>query len=170
MLHFAPEPFFRHLFSLRFGRYETADFAMKGVDHTVDLRQLPFADATYDFVFASHVLEHIPDDDKAISEIRRVLKPNGIAILPVPVIGEKTVEYPGPNPFECDHVRAPGMDYFARYERYFRKVEKICSDSLPEKYQVFVYENRSQWPTAECPLRPAMPGEKHGDVVPVCYV
>lgn len=170
MLHFAPEPFFRKIFSRRFGQYETADLSMKGVDHHVDLQQLPFADETYDFVFASHVLEHVPNDEKAIAEIRRILKPNGIAILPVPIVAEKTIEYPEPNPKEAYHVRAPGMDYFDRYERHFSHVERFSSDSLPKKYQLFVYENRRQWPTKECPLRPAMPGDKHSDVVPVCYV
>lgn len=170
MLHFAPEPFFREYFSKRFGQYESADLNMKDVDHNVDLQQLPFDSGSYDFVFASHVLEHIPDDEKAISEIRRVLKPNGIAILPVPIIAEQTVEYPEPNPHEDYHVRAPGFDYFDKYERYFSRVERFSSDSLPEKHQLFVFEDRSQWPTKECPLRPAMSGEKHIDVVPVCYV
>jgi SAM-dependent methyltransferase len=170
MLHFAPEPFFREFFSQRFGQYESADLSMKGVDHNVDLQQLPFADETYDFVFASHVLEHIPDDEKAISEIRRILKPNGIAILPVPIIGEKTIEYPEPNPNEHYHVRAPGMDYFDRYERHFAEVERFSSGPLPKKYQLFVYEDRSQYPTKESPLRPSMQGEKHNDIVPVCYV
>lgn len=66
-------------------------------------------------------------------------------------------------------MRAPGMDYYERYERYFPRVQKITSDSLPEKYQLFVYEDRSIWPTKECPLRPSMQGEKHIDIVPVCY-
>ncbi|MBZ0073202.1 MAG: methyltransferase domain-containing protein [Gammaproteobacteria bacterium] len=170
MLHFAPEPFFREYFSKRFGQYESADLNMKDVDHNVDLQQLPFDSGSYDFVFASHVLEHIPDDEKAISEIRRVLKPNGIAILPVPIVAEQTVEYPEPNPHEDYHVRAPGVDYFDKYERYFSRVERFSSDSLPEKHQLFVFEDRSQWPTKKCPLRPAMSGEKHIDVVPVCYV
>ncbi len=169
ILHFAPEPFFRQYLSKQFGKYESADFNMKDVDHSVDLQQLPFNDQSYDFVFASHVLEHIPDDEKALSEIRRILKPNGIAILPVPIVAEKTVEYPEPNPYEINHVRAPGIDYYEKYERYFSRVEKFSSDSLPEKYQLFIYENRSQWPTKNCPLRPSMPGEKHIDVIPVCY-
>ena len=84
MLHFAPEPCFRELFGHRFGRYESADLDMADVDHHVDLLKLPFPDETYDFVFASHVLEHIRDDVKAISEVRRILKPKGIAVLPVP--------------------------------------------------------------------------------------
>jgi SAM-dependent methyltransferase len=168
MLHFAPEPFFRKFFSERFGVYETADLCMKGVDYHVDLQKLPFADASYDFVFASHVLEHVPDDRKAIAEIRRILKPGGWAILPVPVICEKTVEYPEPNPREAYHVRAPGLDYHEKFKPFFSKVETRTSESLPEKFQPFIYEDRSFWPTPEAPLRPPMRGERHIDVVPIC--
>lgn len=170
MIHFAPEALFRPIFSRQFEKYETADLNMDNVDHNVDVQNLPFDDASYDFVFASHVLEHIPDDNKAINEIRRVLKPNGIAILPVPLVCDRTVEYPTPNPNEDNHIRAPGMDYIQRYEQYFSKVEQKTSNSFPDKYQLFIYENRSMWPTKKCPLRPPMQGEKHIDVVPICYV
>ena len=170
MLHFAPEPCFRELFADKFGRYESADLNMSGVDHNVDLLKLPFPDATYDFVFASHVLEHIQDDEQAISEVRRVLKPKGIAVLPVPVVAARTVEYPQPSPTEGYHVRAPGFDYFDRYERHFSKVDRISSDTLPGRYQPFVYENRTVYPTKLCPWRPTMSGDRHLDVVPVCYV
>jgi SAM-dependent methyltransferase len=169
MLHFAPEAFFRNYFATRFGQYETADLYMSNVDHQVDLQTLPFADQSYDFIFASHVLEHIPDDLKAISEIRRILKPNGIAVLPVPLVAEKTIEYPEANPYEEYHVRAPGLDYFARYKPYFSKVDQISSDSLPSKHQLYVYEDRSHLPTKECPLRPTMYEEKYLDIVPICY-
>lgn len=170
MLHFAPEPVLRTCFSRLFTQYETADLSMAGVHHHVDLQQLPFDDRSYDLVFASHVLEHIPDDDKAIAEIHRVLRPNGIAILPVPIVSSMTIEYPAPYPLEEGHVRAPGLDYFKRYERYFAHVEQYRSDSLPEKHQLYIYENRSRWPTKECPLRTSMPGKRHFDIVPVCYV
>jgi hypothetical protein len=66
MLHFAPESFFRDFFSQRFGRYETADLKLKGVDPIVDLQQLPFADETYDFVFASQQ-EPIADKRKSLA-------------------------------------------------------------------------------------------------------
>jgi SAM-dependent methyltransferase len=168
MLHIAPEPFFRNFFASRFGGYETADLCMKGVDHRVNLQNTPFRDATYDFIFASHVLEHIPDDQKAIREIRRILKPGGIAILPVPVVCEKTIEYPEPNPNEAYHMRAPGFDYFDKYKPYFSRVEMRTSDSLSERFQPFIYEDRSVWPTKECPLRPPMLGARHIDVVPIC--
>lgn len=170
MLHFAPEPFFRNYLSARFGQYETADLNMIEVGHHVDLQELPFADQSYDFLFASHVLEHIADDKKALSEIRRILKPNGIAVPPVPLVADTTIEYPEPNAYESYHVRAPGMDYFDRYEPFFSRIVRFSSDTLPETHQLYVYEDRNQWPTKECPLRPPMQGEKHIDVVPVCYV
>jgi SAM-dependent methyltransferase len=170
MLHIAPEPFFRDYFAKRFGRYETADLEMAGVDHQVDLRKLPFENETYDVVFASHVLEHIRDDEQALSEIRRVLKADGMAILPVPIVAYETVEYPEPNPTEAYHVRAPGVDYFKKYERHFARVVRFSSELLPARYQPFIYEDRTRWPTRDMPLRPAMQGERHTDVVPVCYV
>ena len=79
MLHFAPEPCFRDFFTERFGGYETADIDMDDVDHRVDLQELPFEDETYDFVFASHVLEHVRHDNKAVAEIRRILQPRAVS-------------------------------------------------------------------------------------------
>jgi SAM-dependent methyltransferase len=170
MLHIAPEKFFRQMFSSRFAQYETADLFMEGVDHKVDIRDMPFEDKTYDFVFASHVLEHVREDRTAIKEIRRVLRPNGVAMLPVPIVCEQTIEYPDANPYEAGHVRAPGVDYFEKYKEFFKRVEVWSSDSVPQRHQPFVYEDRARWPTAECPLRPPMQGRKHADYVPVCYV
>lgn len=169
MLHFAPEPFFTSIFLKRFGDYETADLSMRNVDYNVDIQNLPFKNGTYDFIFASHVLEHIPNDRKALLEIRRILKPNGVAVLPVPVVCDRTVEYPEANPKEAYHFRAPGLDYFQRYETYFGRVEIRSSNTLPERHQPFIYEDRSIWPTKACPLRPSMPGEKHADFVPICH-
>lgn len=169
-LHFAPEPSLAALLRRTFGRYESSDPATPGVDHRYDLRELPCADGEYDFVYASHVLEHIAEDRRAIREIRRILRPGGIAVLPVPIVAPRTVEYPEPNPHETFHVRAPGPDYFERYREVFPRVDVYGSGDFPERYQLYVYEDRTRWPTAECPLRPPMHGERHQDFVPVCHV
>jgi SAM-dependent methyltransferase len=168
ILHFAPEPFFRKLFQEKFDSYTSADLNMKDVDYRADLLDLPFEDGSYDFVFASHVLEHIKEDDRALHEISRVLKPGGIAVIHVPVFGAETVEYPEPNPDEGYHVRAPGIDYYDRYSTYFSKIEKYDSGSFSEKYQLFIYEDRGKWPET-ITLRPAAEGERHIDIIPVCY-
>jgi SAM-dependent methyltransferase len=49
-----------------------------------DALDLPFADGTFDCVIASEILEHVPEDDKAIAELVRVLKPGGALAITVP--------------------------------------------------------------------------------------
>jgi SAM-dependent methyltransferase len=169
ILHFAPEPHLARFFTSLFAKHHTADIAAQGVDFRVDIRQLPFADGSYDVVFASHVLEHVDKDQAAFAEIRRVLTPKGIAILPVPVVSPRTIEYPEPNPYEFGHVRAIGVDYFKRYETVFPKVEVWSSTDFDASHQLYTYEDRSIFPTDKSPLRVPMPGDKHPDYVPVCY-
>ncbi len=170
MLHFAPESCFVEFFSKRFKVYETADRYLKNVDHEIDISNIPFEDESYDFIFASHILGYIRDDDHAISEIRRVLKPGGIAIVPVPILGKETIEYPERNMKEAGgHLRAPGEDYFERFDKHFNKTIEYKSSDFPEKYQVYVYEDRTQWPET-MPLKPTSSGERHIDIVPVSYV
>lgn len=169
MLHFAPEPFFSEFFRSQFKTYQTADIAMPGVDHKVDIRSLPFQDKSYDFVFASHVLEHITSDIDAIREIRRILAPGGMAIMPVPLVCEATIEYSEPNPLEEMHVRAPGPDYYDRLTPFFGRVDLFRSGDFDQKYQLFINEDRTAYPSESCPGRTPMPGDRHEDIVPVCY-
>lgn len=170
MLHFAPEPFFRNYFKKMFNKYISADLFLDDVSVKVDLTNLAFGDEKYDFVFASHVIEHIKKDFKAIAEIKRVLKPRGVAVLPVPIVADKTVEYLAPSPAESGHVRAPGFDYYDRYRECFSVVKEYQSNDFPSIYQTFIYEDRANWPTEDMPFRSRMDGEKHRDVVPVCFV
>jgi SAM-dependent methyltransferase len=169
LLHFAPERQLGAMLRSRFGRYESADLHMPGVDHQVDLRALPFPDASFDMVIAAHVLEHIREDHMAVGQIRRILRPGGVAILPVPIIAPATVEYPEPNPAEGGHVRAPGIDYYERLKSSFARVELLGSEDVDPTSQPYIYENRSRWPDKQCPHRPAMAGYRHVDVVPVCW-
>lgn len=97
MIHFAPEATLsRVIRGSGFFEYSTADLAMKGVDHQVDLMNLPFADETYDFFICSHVLEHVADDAKAIRELHRITRKGGCGILVAPIIVglERTIEDP----------------------------------------------------------------------------
>ena len=169
MLHFAPEQRFSEAFRGRFAKYQTADIAAHGVDYQVDIRALPFADASFDVIFASHVLEHVDNDAAAIKEIHRVLRPNGFALLPVPIVSPHTIEYGAPNPREFGHVRACGVDYFDRYRAVFANVEVHQSTDFPAEYQLYTYESRIAFPSEASPKRVAMPGSQHPDFVPVCY-
>lgn len=67
--------------------YRSVDLFMVDTDDTADITNLKIYDtASYDIIICSHVLEHVPDDRKAMSEIYRILKPKGFAIIMVPIL------------------------------------------------------------------------------------
>ena len=65
--------------------YTSVDLESPLAMHKEDLTKLSFKDNVFDAILCYHVLEHIEDDKKAISELFRVLKPNGWAILQTPI-------------------------------------------------------------------------------------
>ena len=170
VLHVAPDSFFKPLLDDWFKVHHTGDLNMPDVDFKIDLTSLPFEDASYDVVYASHVLEHIQDDRLALREVRRILKPGGIAILPVPLVSPETVEYPKPDPVDDFHWRAPGPDYFDRYREFFDGIRIFTSSEFPDEFQLYLYEDRTKFPNERLPLRRPMAGERHVDMVPVCYI
>jgi SAM-dependent methyltransferase len=84
----------------------------------MDIKDLLFKDSSFDCIICYHVLEHIDDDRKALSELHRVLKPDGWAIIQVPVQLERTTDRCMMTKKEQgeilrwpDHLRAYGRDY-----------------------------------------------------------
>ena len=95
VLHVAPEQVFLKKFkNNKFWEYFTLDLNSPLADIKADLCDLPFDKNTFDLIICNHVLEHIENDYKAIKEIYRVLKNNGMGILQVPIDlnKEKTFE------------------------------------------------------------------------------
>ncbi|GHC06846.1 hypothetical protein GCM10007047_24870 [Cerasicoccus arenae] len=126
MLHFAPEKSLAPRLRTALGdRYVTTDLFMSGVDRKEDITQMTFADASFDFIYCSNVLEHVTEDAAAMSELYRVLAPGGVAIVQVPIRGSKTYEDDSiTDPRERfkhfgqgDHVRYYGEDIDERLER-----------------------------------------------------
>lgn len=150
ILHFAPEQAFYKLFRNQKNiDYTTTDLFSPLADVKADICNLPFEDNSYDIIFCNHVLEHIPDDTKAMQELFRVLKKGGMAILQIPqelarettfaddsiTDQKKRAEIFG----QYDHVRIYGRDYFDKLrsngftvieEDYTNKI----SPELVEKY------------------------------------
>ena len=78
VMHIAPEQCFYGRFKkLKNLDYTTADLFSPLADMKFDVMDIPLGDDLYDVVFCNHVLEHIPDDTKAMQELYRVLKPGG---------------------------------------------------------------------------------------------
>ncbi|CAN5511099.1 class I SAM-dependent methyltransferase [soil metagenome] len=141
LLHVAPEKIFSLYFQSRPDiEYTAIDLEPEAYDYTVktiamDLTDLKFGDNSFDVVICSHVLEHVPDDGKAMREMYRVLKPGGWAIINVPVeqAREKTFEDVTINDpkkqlelfNQPDHVRIYGRDYVDRLKNAGFNVEVI---------------------------------------------
>jgi SAM-dependent methyltransferase len=140
ILHIAPErALARRLHRIPDVRYIGGDLHAEYGNVSIDVTDIQFKDAMFDAVLCSHVLEHVPDDRRAMAEIRRVLKPAGWALLLVPdVHDEVTDEEPTiADPEEqlrrfgqCDHVRRYGWDYVSRLEQAGFSVDVIRMESL----------------------------------------
>jgi SAM-dependent methyltransferase len=132
VLHFAPEPCMTKWLAAKADDYHTADLLLPTVMHNEDICDMSFADDTFDLVWCSHILEHVSDDHKAMRELRRVLKPNGLAVIQVPVWGARTSEEPLHTPeervskyFQEDHVRRYGADIEERLRAADLAVETL---------------------------------------------
>jgi len=150
VLHFAPEQaFFKRFKKLSNIQYTTTDLNSPLAEVKADICNLPFPDNSFDVILCNHVLEHIPDDTKALQELYRVMKPNGWGIFQVPqqLSREKTFEDNSiTNKKErakifgqYDHVRIYGRDYFDKLRAAGFTVEEIhytssFSEDEIEKY------------------------------------
>jgi len=125
VLHFAPEICFVNRFKkLSNLNYITADLESPWAMVKMDIHNIKFPDNKFDVVFCNHVLEHVDNDLKAMSEIYRVLKPNGWAIIQSPQDWNLETTYEDKSitePLErekhfgqADHLRMYGRDYGKR--------------------------------------------------------
>ncbi len=134
MLHFAPEPFFIPIFKSQHNiDYVTGDLNPVFADNKIDITNISFSNNFFDFILCLHVLEHIVDDEKAMRELFRVLKPGSFALIQVPIDLAKSVTFEDTsitteadrlNFFgQVDHVRICGTDYYKRLEQVGFSVE-----------------------------------------------
>ena len=132
MLHIAPEQKVAQLFKAIEGiDYLSADLDESRAMVKMDISEIDYPDNTFDIIYCCHVLEHVPDDNKAISEFYRVLTEGGIAIIQVPITTEVTFEDPSiTDPAErervfglYDHLRRYGLDVKNRFEKAGFKVQ-----------------------------------------------
>lgn len=152
LLHFAPEQAFYNRFK-RLGHldYVTTDLNSPLAQVKADICNLPFASDSFDIVLCNHVLEHIPDHRKALSELYRVMKPGGWGIFQVPQDLKRETTYEDPtitDPQErrhlfgqYDHVRVYGRDYFdllrqAGFQAEAVDYTKTISPEMADRYRL----------------------------------
>ncbi|MBT6161303.1 class I SAM-dependent methyltransferase [Flavobacteriaceae bacterium] len=125
VLHIAPEQVFYATFkALKNWDYTTTDLHSPLADVKADICALPFENDHYDLIFCNHVLEHIPDDQKAMKELYRILKKGGTLIAQVPLDENRNATFEDATVTDSkertrifgqyDHVRIYGLDYYER--------------------------------------------------------
>lgn len=125
MLHIAPEPSLTRRFTaLPNVEYISADLYDPKAMVRMDICNIQYPERTFGLIYCSHVLEHVPDDRKALAEFHRVLQDDGKAIIVIPITSSQTYEDPtitSPQERERvfgqhDHVRVYGWDAVERME------------------------------------------------------
>ncbi len=162
VLHIAPEQCFLDIFRKQKNLdYITSDIESPIADVKADICDLPFKNNEFDVVFCNHVLEHIPDDTKAMQELYRVLKPGGFGIFQIPqdlnretTFEDDTITDPKERAKifgQYDHVRVYGRDYFDKLRSIGFEVEEVdfTKKIAPEKLERFALMK--------------------GEILPVCF-
>jgi len=162
ILHFAPEQCFYKRFRAQQNiQYITTDLLSPLADVKADICNLPFEDNSYDIIFCNHVLEHIPDDTKAMQELFRILKPKGMAILQIPQELDRETTFEDNTIIDkserakifgqYDHVRIYGRDYFNKLRSIGFTVEEEDFTSSLSDNEVVKYSLAK------------------GEILPVCF-
>lgn len=143
LLHVAPEPAFqRHLADDPRIDYVSGDLDSALAMERLDVTDIQHPDNSFDAIICNHVLEHVPDDGRALRELHRVLAPGGWAMLQVPLDSSKEQTHEDASVvdpeerrrlfWQHDHVRLYGRDYTDRIEeaRFSVTVERFV-EGLP---------------------------------------
>lgn len=131
-----------------------ADIYLRNISLKTDLAFIPLRSNVFDAILCNHILEHIPQDRRAMEELYRVLKPGGWAVISVPIrFDQGTYEDPSiiepearKRAFgEPEHVRLYGRDFQERLEQCGFLVQldlgKNINHSIREKYGLRDDEN-----------------------------
>ncbi len=135
LLHFSPQKCLKDYIS-NFSNinYLSSDFKIGKEMVDENIEKLTFKNNSFDVILCIHILEHINNDKKAISELYRILKPDGFAIIDVPINYNLKKTYENTNIIlpedraiafgQSDHIRLYGNDFkfLLRKEKFKVKI------------------------------------------------
>lgn len=145
VLHFAPERSISEMIQANGSiDYYTGDINPGRGMHVTDITCIQYKEEIFDYVICNHVMEHIKDENKAVSEVMRVLKHDGKWIFSIPICTDidktyedNTIISPVDRLREYgqeDHVRLYGKDFKERFEKYGLKIKVFSpEDELTEE-------------------------------------
>ena len=150
VLHFAPEQaFYKRFKKMSNLDYVTTDLNSPLADVKADICNLPFDENEFDIILCNHVLEHIPDDTKAMQELFRVLKVDGMGIFQIPQDLNRDLTFEDDNITDkkerakifgqYDHVRVYGLDYFDKLRNIGFKVQEVDYTSKFSEEEITKY-------------------------------
>jgi SAM-dependent methyltransferase len=160
LLHFAPEPCLEVRLRPQFGTYLSADLFRTNVDRQVDVQNMPLADNSFDVILCSMVLHYVEDFEAGLREINRVLKPGGLAMLPVPMIHQNTCHTPAADSV-LNMVVEPGPDFYEAYQVFFDEVRVHRSTDYDDSLHFYLEQ------TDEHPFPMRLAHQKYADTIPV---
>lgn len=162
VLHFAPEQaFYKRFRKQKNIEYTTTDLNSPLADVKADICNLPFDNESFDIIFCNHVLEHIPNDTKAMEELYRILKKGGMGVFQIPQDRNRLTTFEDDSITDYkerteifgqyDHVRIYGLDFFNKLRTIGFYVEKVdyTKNLSPQEITKF--------------------GLAEGEILPVCY-
>lgn len=139
VLIFAPERIVvSYLASLTRDALKSTDLERRDVDYPgEDIQSLSFPNEQFALIICNHVLEHVPDDERALLECSRILVNGGLALFTIPGDFSRAETWYFDRPDDNGHYRHYGMDILEKMRRAFAEVEAVDMGKIaPPEWRV----------------------------------
>jgi SAM-dependent methyltransferase len=130
-------------------RFKSVEVSLFERHNSLDMTAIDRKDASYDWVIANHVLEHVYDDHLAIRELLRIVTDDGVVQLtvPTPSTALETWELAEPDPDSFDHWRGYGSDLPLRLAGDLKDcfgLQVVCRDEPTQGWDVVYLFTKSR--------------------------